>query len=216
MNMLFQSEVGAQVGDPRAPKETDKRTAKSRRCYHRVISGLERGGKFRFLTLTSSNDSPDTCQRSWRVLYMRLKRRGLIEGYIKVPERSKNGKQHLHVLLRGEYIAQAMVSEWWQEIHGAKVVDIRRVGGKRTRGQLAGYMAKYMSKESEFRYSWSWGWVWRGFVKDWTKLKQGVRIFSEVSGRAFTPALLFLWRFMLKRGREQGIEICARLAIEFT
>jgi hypothetical protein len=190
--------------EPGDATRTDKRTAKSRRCYHRVISGLERGGKFRFLTLTSSNQSPDTCQRSWRVLYMRLKRRHLVEGYIKVPEASKNGKQHLHVLFRGEYIAQAMLSEWWQEIHRAKVVDIRQVHKKRGKRHLAAYMAKYLSKENFFRYSWSWNWVWRGFVKDWTKLKRGVRDICEMSDLKFTPALLFLWRLVLKKGRQEG------------
>lgn len=183
---------------------TDKRTQKSRRCYHRVISGLEKGGQFRFLTLTSSNTSPDTCQRSWRALYMRLKRRGLVTAYIKVPELSKNGKQHLHVIFRGEYIAQAMISEMWQEIHGAKIVDIRRVQRGRTRAQLAGYMAKYLAKENFFRYSWSWSWVWRGFVKDWTQIKQGVRLLCELGDHKFLPALLFLWHYVLKRGRDRA------------
>lgn len=144
-------------------------SAKSRRCYHRVISGLERRGDFRFLTLTSSADSPDTCQRSFKTLYMRLKRRNLIYGYIKVPELSKSGKQHLHVLFRGRYVEQALISDWWQEIHHAKVVDIRRVNSSRSPRCIAGYMAKYMAKALFFRYSWSWGWVWKGFVKDWKK-----------------------------------------------
>ncbi|MBA7707190.1 hypothetical protein ES703_116059 [subsurface metagenome] len=157
----------------------DNRTQKSRRCYHRVISGIERGGTFRFLTLTSSNDSPDLCQRSWRCLYMRLLRRGLVTAYIKVPERSKNGKQHLHVLFRGSYIEQAYVSRLWQEIHSAPVVDIRRVKGGRSPRQVAAYMAKYMSKDNWFRYSWSWSWVWRGFCKDWTRLKRLYRYLNE-------------------------------------
>jgi hypothetical protein len=198
--------------DPSAEKTegrgtNDARTAKSRRCFHRVISGLERGGQFRFLTLTSSNQSPDTCQRSWRVLYMRLKRRGLIEGYIKVPEPSKNGKQHLHVLFRGEYILQALISEMWQEIHGAKIVDIRKVKGKRTKAQLAGYMAKYMAKDNTFRYSWSWGWVWRGFVRDWEQLKRNCRELSEQSEAEFRKTLLHVWRLWLHLGHDAGWSI---------
>lgn len=147
-------------------------TPKSRRCYHRVISGIERGGQLRFLTLTASNESPDFAQRSFRALYMRLKRRGLIKGYIKVPELSKNGKQHLHVLFRGSYIEQALISHWWQELHHAKIVDIRAVARGQHRKHLASYMAKYMSKANIYRYSWNWDWVWRGFVKDWTWLKR--------------------------------------------
>lgn len=173
-------------------------TQKSRRCYHRVISGIERGGTFRFLTLTSSNESPDTCQRSFRALYMRLKRRGLLQGYIKVPELSKNGKQHLHVLFRGSYIEQAMISAWWQELHQAKIVDIRRVRHPGNKKGLASYMAKYMSKENIYRYSWNWGWVWRGFVRDWGKLKRLWRELSSCKYPISFDRLLFFWRLWLK------------------
>ena len=173
-------------------------TAKSRRCYHRVISGIERGGELRFLTLTSSNESPDTCQRSFRALYMRLKRRDLIQGYIKVPERSKNGKQHLHVLFRGKYIEQAMISSWWQEIHKAKVVDIRRAGKGRSPRGLAADMASYMTKENHFRYSWNWDWVWRGFVKDYQRLKKLYKyVFSDVNLVGFQEFIKW-WRLWLK------------------
>ena len=171
---------------------------KSRRCYHRVISGIERGGTLRFLTLTSSNDSPDTCQRSFRCLYMRLKRRNLIKGYIKVPEQSKNGKQHLHVLFRGSYLEQAMISAWWQEIHHAKIVDIRATGKHRSNQNLASYMAKYMSKENLYRYSWSWGWVWRGFVRDWTHLKKLWRYINSCGWAKTFADLLRWWRLWLK------------------
>jgi len=171
---------------------------KSRRCYHRVISGIERGGELRFLTLTSSADSPDTCQRSFRALYMRLLRRGLIKGYIKVPEKSKNGKQHLHVLFRGSYLEQALISTWWQQIHHAKIIDIRKVYYQNSRKRVASYMAKYMTKESLYRYSWSWGWVWRGFVGDWTRLKKLWRYFNESGAYYDWGALLRWWRLWLK------------------
>jgi len=141
---------------------------------------------------------------------MRLKRRGLIQGYIKVPEKSKNGKQHLHVLIRGEYIAQAMLSEWWLEIHKAKIVDIRRVGGKRTKTQMAGYMAKYLSKENAFRYSWSWGWVWRGFCRDWTNLKKFVRDEGLVEESKILRAMLWLWHLWLKLGRDGGLKYLSK------
>lgn len=167
---------------------------KSRRCYHRVISGIERGGDLRFITLTSSKDSPDTCQNSFRALYGRLKRRGLIQGYIKVPEPSKNGKQHVHVLMRGKFILQSELSTMWQEIHHAKIVDIRKVWSNVDKRKLASDMASYMSKENMYRYSWSWGWVWRGFCNDWMKLKR-VRNILQAAGEYIPFAdLLALWR----------------------
>lgn len=148
------------------------RTTKSRRCYHRVISGIERGGSLKFLTLTSSPTSPHDIQKSWHTLKARLDRRSLIKGYIKVPEHTKLGFWHLHVLFRGSYIEQQLIGEWWKQIHGAPIVDIRPIKHIRTNSRIAGYMAKYMCKENAGRYSWSWGWVWRGFSRDWQWLKR--------------------------------------------
>lgn len=173
-------------------------SAKSRRCYHRVISGIERGGTLRFLTLTSSKNSPDTCQRSFRALYMRLKRRGLIQGYIKVPEASKNGKQHLHILFRGSYLEQALISHWWQEIHHAKIIDIRRVWANTNKRKLASDMASYMAKDNWYRYSWNWGWVWRGFCRDWAKLKKQFWEYQKVGGQKPFSWLLQQWSYWLK------------------
>lgn len=173
-------------------------TQKSRRCYHRVISGIERGGELRFLTLTASNQSPDLAQHSFRVLYYRLRRRGLIRGYIKVPEMSKNGKQHVHVLFRGSYIDQRLISHWWEEIHQAKVVDIRKVGYRRSKRNLASYMAKYLTKDNFYRYSWNWQWVWRGFCRDWKRLKRLLRqTYGEITGWV-VKLLLYCWKLWLQ------------------
>ena len=190
-----------------------KTTQKSRRCYHRVISGLERGGNFRFLTLTSSNDSPDSCQRDWRCLYMRLQRRGLIQAYIKVPELSKNGKQHLHIIFRGEYIAQAYISDMWQELHKAKIVDIRRCNLKRGKKGLASYMAKYMSKENLFRYSWSWTWVWRGFCNHWARLKRLCSYHNHFGMSIEFTQVIQIWVGFL-RLKEPGPLLCFLLQWE--
>ena len=129
---------------------------------------------------------------------MRLKRRGLLQGYIKVPEASKNGKQHLHVLFRGEYIEQALISHWWQQLHHAKVVDIRKAWRGRGGRGLASYMAKYMSKENIYRYSWNWGWVWRGFCRDWNKLKRLVAAFEGERNYRYMTVLKKLWRLWLQ------------------
>jgi hypothetical protein len=163
-----------------------RRTAKSKRCFHRVLSGITRGGSLRFLTLTSSNDAPVDIQRSWRKLYMRMLRRGLITGYIKVPEYTESGHLHLHVLFRGSYIAQSLLSYWWSEIHDSEVVDIRSVKCHGNPKKVANYMAKYMSKNSAGRYSWSWGWVWKGFCRDWELYKKWWwKFYGNAKGLAF-------------------------------
>lgn len=145
--------------------------AKRKRCYHRVISGLKRGGRIRFLTLTSSDAAPADIQRSWRCLYMRCLRRGLIVGYIKVPETDENQRNHIHILFRGSFIAQQWLKAQWKQIHNSDIVDIRMVKMSSNPRRVAGYMAKYMAKESAGRYSWSWGWVWKGFCRDWANYK---------------------------------------------
>ena len=174
-----------------------KRIKKSKRCYHRVMSGLERGGEIRMLTLTSSEEAPDDIQRSWRALNMRMRRRGLIDGYIKVPEFTKAGRLHLHILFRGRYVSQLLISKWWEEIHKSRIVDIRFVKLNRGKHKIAGYMAKYMSKELAGRYSWSWGWVWRGFCKHWTLWKRYWRKHFEVEGKTTFWNCILGWQFWL-------------------
>lgn len=182
-----------------------KPTQKSRRCYHRVISGLERGGAFRFLTLTSTRQTSHDIHKHFRTLMMRLKRRGLVEGYIQVPEFTKTGLAHKHIILRGKFIDQAWLSRSWEEIHGAKIVDIRRIKSRYPHGNLAAEMAKYMCKENAFRYSWSWGWVWKGFCRDWHDLKQIWRCWNELNPLEPFEKLLKIWRAFLHMGVRDNI-----------
>lgn len=170
-----------------------------KRCFHRVMSGIEKGGELRFLTLTSSPSSPVDIQRSWRKLQMRMQRRHLITGYIKVTERTKAGLLHLHVLFRGSYVAQEWISKVWKAIHGAEIVDIRKAYGKTG---AASYLAKYMSKAGE-RYSWSWGWVYRGFAGTWSRAKQilrRLRIRAPARLADAWQAFYSLWRGHLRSG----------------
>jgi len=121
-----------------------------------------------------------------------------MQGYIKVPELSKNGKQHLHVLFRGSYIEQALISHLWQKLHHAKIVDIRSVSSNVDKRKLASDMASYMAKDNAYRYSWNWDWVWRGFCRDWAKLKKLVALFNPGEYRTTHTFLLFCWRSWLK------------------
>lgn len=147
---------------------------------------------------------------------MRLKRRGLIQGYIKVPERSKNGKQHLHVLFRGQYIAQALVSQWWNELHKAKVVDIRKVSAGRSKRGIALYLVKYMSKENPYRYSWNWDWVWRGFCRDWNDLKRywhQLETYGEYRSFTWLISQWYCWLVVGRRPAFLGGDLSPPLAL---
>ncbi|MBA7567978.1 hypothetical protein ES708_09697 [subsurface metagenome] len=138
--------------------------------YHRVMSGLEKGGQLRLLTLTTAKvEDNDRFQKDFRKLRMRLLRRHLLLDYIRCREMTKSGLRHEHILFRGSYIEQAYISHLWREIHGAPVVWIQKVHSK---GRLASYLAKYASKGNEARTAYSWGWVWRGFAHSWSLVKK--------------------------------------------
>ncbi len=174
-------------------KHTSARKARqrSKRMYQRVMSGLQKRGEVRLLTLTSASVACNQAfQRHFRQLRMRLLRRGLLVDYIRCPEFTKSGLRHEHILFRGSYIDQLYLSHLWAEIHGAPVVDIRRVSGRR---RLAGYMANYMAKSPAGRYGYSWGWVWRGFAHSWTVLKR----VSRDLGWNYKQLLIY-WQWCVK------------------
>lgn len=166
---------------------------RSRRCYQRVISGLQKDGKVRFVTLTTSKEGLNGAfQKHFRQLRMRLLRRGLLVDYIRCPEFTHSGLRHEHLLFRGSYIDQRYLSFLWAKIHNSPVVDIRAVG---SRTRVAGYMAGYMAKAPAGRYAYSWGWVWKGFATSWKKLKR----FGLESGETFEEVLTF-WKMCCRLG----------------
>lgn len=161
------------------------------RCFQRVMSGLERGGSLRLLTLTSTTTEKEVVQKAFRAFSMALRRRGVMKDYLRVPEITKAGKIHLHVIYRGTYLEQGILSSMWLKYSGASVVFIQRV--YRERG-CASYLAKYMAKarENAGNYSWSWGWVWRGFCRDWRSLKKVAKLWGQD-----LTWVLSCWRYCL-------------------
>ncbi len=145
------------------------------------MTGLSRRGRaYRFLTLTSSPESPSDFQRSWRRLVMRLRRRNMLREYIKVVETTEGGLVHAHVLATGDYIAQ--LSKLWAAIHNAPVVDIRGAAGasrrhqrRDSRRQLARYVAKYMSKDPKSRLAYSRYWAWPRLAGTWREWLRACR-----------------------------------------
>jgi hypothetical protein len=121
-------------------------------------------------------------------------------GYFRVQELTKAGRPHLHIIIRGKYIAQEWLSQNWNQIHGAKIVDIRAVKNIKSKGDIAGYLAKYVGKESSGHVSWSWFWVWRGFCKDWARLKTAFNLHEKTYGLLGFPILMAAWRQWLKGG----------------
>lgn len=64
--------------------------------------------------------------------------------YFLVWERTRRGWPHAHLLLQAPFVPQAWLSAAWDELTGARVVDIRAV---HTTQQVTSYLAKYLAKD---------------------------------------------------------------------
>ena len=143
---------------------------KQKRGYQRLLSGLTRAKALdktvRFMTLTSSPTSKyRQINPHFQVLRKRIQRNFGKMDYIKF--RTNEGYGVLHILYVGPYIPQKWLSRNWNEIHDAKIVDIREVKGEK---RIARYLiSNYLVNQTFVRMSWSWGWVFRGFVGWWKK-----------------------------------------------
>ncbi|MBA7664711.1 hypothetical protein ES703_72774 [subsurface metagenome] len=137
---------------------------------------------------------------------MRLRRRGILTDYIRVIEYTKSGFEHVHLIYRGRFLPQPVLSNLWLEIHQAPIVDIRSVKASRhhLRGAAA-ELAKYMAKEGCRRYSWSWGWVYKGFVATWKAAKTFYwKIAHYDPGHCSFLNFLSLWHIHLKSRSPPG------------
>lgn len=124
---------------------------------------MERPGVYRVLTLTSSSTSGLDIHRSFRALKERIRRRWKFE-YLAVRELTESGLIHMHLVYRGSYMPQGLISRWWAEIHDAPVIWVAPLRGV---GEIKGYLAKYLAKEQYGRWFSSWGWVYRRWRGAW-------------------------------------------------
>lgn len=122
---------------------------------NRLVHLVEQSPPDRMLTLTidpSLYSSPFHGARrmSWAfsrlvALMRRFSKPEPVE-YLAVWERTKAGWPHLHVLLRGPFIPQRLVSRWWGSLTGSPVVYFTYLGGARAGGR---YVAKYLTKDPD-------------------------------------------------------------------
>jgi hypothetical protein len=185
---------------------------KQKRAFHRILSGFTRADsrneKIRFMTLTTSKyDDYSRLNADFQVLRKRVKRKlGLKLDYFKI--KTNEGFGVLHCLVKGGFLPQRWLSQQWNEVHHAKIVDIRACFGKKKR--LTNYLVKafYSAKQTYERMSWSWGWVFKGFVGYWDQFKLDLtsRGFSmkdvvrRWSGFLSRPVLFYKWGDMAGGG----------------
>lgn len=151
------------------------RTDSDRRLYSRVSLGLLLPGRYYFITLTSSPESPKL-EKSWNSLRQWLKRYrpGIVWVYCFTSE--GHGVIHMVVRLglRQKRIIHKELSAAWLRIHKAPIVWIKRVQESQ-KDNLANYLSdqrKLKKMGSEFawqpgiiRWRWSKGWIPQGFAK---------------------------------------------------
>jgi hypothetical protein len=104
----------------------------------------------KLLTLTINPECHDNPELAWKTTAPKIpelirelrKRFGLVE-YLRVVEQTQNGWPHYHMLLRSSYLPQPAVKKLWQQLTGAKIVDIRQVSQFFNSFQ---YLVKYLTK----------------------------------------------------------------------
>jgi len=162
------------------------------RAFHRCISGLLRAKgrleRIRFMTLTSSPSS-DRSKLNYHFNLLVKKAEytfGFSIAYWKAE--TEEGYGVLHVLFRVDerkkplrvkkncplpkhmrgFIPHKWLSGTWNEIHGAKVVEIHELKGMKSERDIAYYVVgNYVSKQPIKRISYSRNWVCKGFSKKW-------------------------------------------------
>lgn len=108
-----------------------------------------------FITLTwnaGRAESPERARQimgeAWKLLVARIRRAWPTQPfeYGVVVERCESGYPHFHILARAPFIPQVWLSDQWNKLIGAPVVDIRKV---RDKHNLARYLTKYLTKSPE-------------------------------------------------------------------
>lgn len=124
----------------------------------------------RFVTVTinprvgvSPADRAARLANAWRNFVKRAVRMlgGKKIEYLAVFEATKRGEPHLHLLVRGPWIAQKYISDQMRDLINSPIVDIRKV--KHRKGAAA-YVSKYIGKDPHRfatckRYWHTKGWV---------------------------------------------------------
>jgi len=141
-----------------------ERSRKRGRLYQRLMSGIQfanyKGQKLRFMSLTSSPESdPSQVNRHFEVLVKRIRRRFPMFEYCKIRTPEGQGGV-IHCVFRGPYSPQSWLSEQWNEIYGAPIVDIRVLYGDRG---IASYLLGYLGHHIEYRMGFSRYWVFSWF-----------------------------------------------------
>ena len=160
--------------------EEERKERKFKRAYQRFMLGVRMPGEYKLLTLTTPPDFKGDIHDAWRKFLKRMRRRDLIREYYIVKEWNKaHTCQHLHVVLRLDYIGYRIARQQWKAVTGAvwiHVDNIRSVKG------MACYLGKYLNKAYDEEpgkrsYWYAYEWIyrkWRAFSLAMFKLGESI------------------------------------------
>lgn len=120
---------------------------------HKLIREAMDGEPNTIITLTlraewaeKPEEAVKVLSRAWSIIRKRDARRRKAKPipFLTVVEKTKNGTPHLHIICRCKWMDQKWLSMCMDEIADAPIVDIRRIDNP---GRVAGYCAKYISKD---------------------------------------------------------------------
>jgi hypothetical protein len=121
--------------------------------YYKVDYLLSAGNPERFITLTRAGDTTERIRLNLQHLIQSLRRKGYVFEYAAIVELHRNGQAHLHLLQRGDFIPQRVLSKIWHictskgyQGKGSSIVDIRSIEGNQN---VKGYVLKYLKKTWE-------------------------------------------------------------------
>ncbi len=162
--------------------EEGKRERKFKRAYQRFMLGVGMPGQYRLLTLTTPPDFKGDIHNAWRKFLKRMQRQNLIREYFAVKEWNKaHTCQHIHVVLRIDYIGYQIAREQWKAVTGAVWIHVDKV---RSLKGMARYLGKYLNKAYDDEpgkrsYWYAYEWIyrkWRAFSKEMFKLGVSVAL----------------------------------------
>jgi len=153
--------------------------ARSRRIFSRVMAGMNLPGRYYFLTLTSSPESPPL-KKSFNKLCMWLKKERPGISHIHVITDEGFGVVHMvfRLPLRSKNIEVRKLRSWWVKWHKAKQIRIMRASSDHEK--LADYLCdqrKMRKLGSEMSWqdtivSWDYskGWLPKGYARELRRL----------------------------------------------
>jgi len=201
-----------EVNKSRIQKYFIKKTSK--KLFSRVMLGLLLPGRYYFLTLTSSPESPPL-EKSWRNFrqWLHYQRPGITYAFVITGE----GHGVIHIVLRlkprHKNLEQKVIQEYWEKTHKAKQVRIERVGRARN---LANYFAdqrklRKMGSEMSWqdlivRWKYSPGWLPHGFISRFRKVwYQCVDAPDEIRDKAVRDLIRYHWDCDKKASRKKKV-----------